>query len=129
MHRKQEIWFLEHGTNCPFLYIIIHIIIIHIANHIFLFQPASVNLRAFFLLKPMAVWVRTFYITGQLLHVLKVLFYNLFSSYSRLVLSFQPTLTIEKPQKYTPNSPLRSVYCIINYPIFLNISAGIPIAC
>ena len=34
-----------------------------------------------------------------------------------------------KPYKCTSNSPLRSVYCIINYPNLLNTSAGIPIAC
>ena len=37
---------LAHGTNCPFLHII----------HIFLFQPASTNLRAYLSLKPMSVY-------------------------------------------------------------------------
>ena len=40
---------MAHGTIYPFLHIIIHII------HIFLFQPASTNLIAYFLLKPMGV--------------------------------------------------------------------------
>ena len=63
------------GNNYPFLHIIIHII------HIFLFQPANANLRAYFPIKPM---VYAFYITGhsgQVLHILKILFYNLFASY------------------------------------------------
>ena len=57
---------MAHGTNCPFLHIIIHIIII------FLFQPASTNLIAYFPIKNL--WAYTFYITGQLFHVLKFRF-------------------------------------------------------
>ena len=44
-------------------------IIIHIIIIIFLFQPAIANLIAYFPLKPMAY---AFYITGQLLRVLKI---------------------------------------------------------
>ena len=54
---------LSHGTNRPFLHIImnhdncpfLYIHIIHVIIHIFLFQPASANLRAYFLLKPMDI--------------------------------------------------------------------------
>ena len=45
---------LAHGTNRSFLHIIIINIIVHII-HIFLSQPASSNMIAYFTLKPMDV--------------------------------------------------------------------------
>ena len=120
MHRKKETWFLAHGTKHPFL----HIIIIHIIHIIFLFQPTSANLIAYFQLKPMGVCFLQYWTA---LPCLKSFILYPISELQPLVLSFQPKSTIAKPYKFTSNSPLESVYHIINYPNLLNISVGITI--
>ena len=115
---------MAHGTNCPILHIII-IIIIHIIHIIFLFHTASANLIVYFPLKPMGVcflhcWPASPRFQSFVLQPVCEL--------QPIVLSFLPKLIITKPYKCVQNSPLKSVYCIINYPTLLNISAGIPLA-
>ena len=119
---------LAHGTNHPLLHIINYIIIIHIIHIIiiFLFQPISTNLIAYFPIKSMGIFFLHYWTT---LPCLKSLVLLPISELHPLVLSFQPTLTIAKPYKYAPNRPLKSIYFIINHPNLLNISIGIPIGC
>ena len=97
----------------------------NIIHNVFLFQPASANLIVYFLLKPMGV---CFFITGQLFHVLN---FRFITHLRVTVTSFVISANLDDPEaiKLHTKQPLRSGYCIINYPNFLNISAGIPIAC
>ena len=115
------IWPNRSILNIIIIHIIIHIIII-----IFLLCTASTNLIAYFLLKPMGICFLHYW---PVLTCFKSFVLYPIIELQPLVSSFQPTLMIEKPCKCTPNSPLRSVYCIINYPNLLNISTGIPIGC
>ena len=100
---------MVHNRDHPFLHIIVIHIIIRII--IFLFCTASANLIAYFPLKPMGICF---------LHYWPAL--PCFKSFILLPVcelqpqnsSFQLTLTIVRPYKYTPNSPLMSIYCIIN---------------
>ena len=66
-NRRHGFWHMALMVHFSIIIIIIHIIHIII---IFLYQPASTNLIAYFPLKPMGV---CFYITGHLFHVLKII--------------------------------------------------------
>ena len=94
-------------------------IIIHII-HIFLFHTASANLIAYFLLNPMGVYFLHYW---PALPGVKIITRLRVTAIGFII---YPTFTIAKPYKYMPNSPLRSIYCIINYTNLLYISTGIP---
>ena len=96
----------------------LHILIIYI---IFLFQPASINLIANVLLKSMNVC---------LLHYKPAppcFITCLQATATGFVISTH--LNDREAIKCAQKSHSRSIYCIINYPNLLNISAGIPVAC
>ena len=113
---------MAHGTNRPFL----HIIIIHIIHIIFLFQPASAKFDSKF---PTKAYGRVLFTLLASSSMFKKLCFIASCQLQPLVSSFQSILMTTKPYKCTPNNPLKSNYCIINYQNLLNIFAGIPIAC
>ena len=84
--------------------------------HIFLFQLAGTNLRVYFPVKSMHE------LTLFTLHDILVLF---IMSYSHYLCHFSPSWWSRSHKICIPKNPFKSVYCNINYPNILNISAGI----
>ena len=115
---------MAHGTNHPFLHIIIIIIIIIHIIIIFLYQAASTNPITYFPLNPMGI---CFFNTGQLLHVLS---FHFIICLRVTATSFVISAHIDdyKAIQMQTRQSIKSIYCIINYPNLLNIFAGIPIA-
>ena len=87
----------------------------------FLFQLASTNSIVYFSLKPMGICFLHYW---PALPCFKSFVLQHVCELQPLVLWIQLTLMIAKPYTCVSNSPLRSIYCIINYPNLLNVSAG-----